>query len=148
MLTLHLERVHLLNHILKMIVEPNKTQHPDIQKLNLNVKKLEEITTEALSAFFADKENPANAKKRPYLNEIFKVAKQEERFQNGEIGTFLERCFSDQLLMPEQMVLRRFMSWRKTNCQNLTRQKMTMGPWSRRKTNKTSRLRNPQPGTA
>ena len=81
------ERVALLKHILKMIVEPNKTQHPDIQKLNLNIRKLEEITTEALSAFFADKENPANAKKRPYLNEIFKVAKQEERFKNGEIGT-------------------------------------------------------------
>ena len=80
------ERVHLLNHILRMIVEPSKTQHPDIQKLNLNVRKLEEITTEALSAFFTDKENPANGKKRPYLNEIFKVAKQEERFKNGEIG--------------------------------------------------------------
>ncbi|KAF5024950.1 hypothetical protein F66182_2964 [Fusarium sp. NRRL 66182] len=79
------ERVHLLNHILRMIVEPNKRQHPDIQKLNLNVKKLEEITTEALSGFFADKDNPANAKKRPFLNEIFKVAKQEERFKNEEI---------------------------------------------------------------
>ncbi|KAJ4264919.1 hypothetical protein NW762_005162 [Fusarium torreyae] len=79
------ERVHLLNHILRMIVEPNKRQHPDIQKLNLNVKKLEEITIEALSGFFADKENPANAKKRPFLNEIFKVAKQEERFKNEEI---------------------------------------------------------------
>lgn len=69
-----------------MIVESNKTQHADIQKLNLNVKKLEEITIEALSGFFADKENPANSRKRPYLNEIFKVAKQEERFKNGEIG--------------------------------------------------------------
>ncbi|CZR41094.1 uncharacterized protein FPRO_10683 [Fusarium proliferatum ET1] len=79
------ERVHLLNHILRMIVEPNKTQHPDIQKLNLNVKKLEEITIEALSGFFADKDNPANAKKRPFLNEIFKVAKQQERFKDGMI---------------------------------------------------------------
>lgn len=69
-----------------MIVEPNHKQHPDIQKLNLNVKKLEEITTEPLSAFFADKKNPANGKKRPYLNEIFRVAKHEERFKNGEIG--------------------------------------------------------------
>jgi hypothetical protein len=83
---LKLERVYLLNHILRMIVEPNTKQHPDIQKLNLNVKKLEEVTTEALSAFFADKDNPANAKKKPYLNEIFKVAKFEERYKNGEIG--------------------------------------------------------------
>ncbi|KAI6767253.1 hypothetical protein HG530_005262 [Fusarium avenaceum] len=79
------ERVHLLNHILRMIVEPNNRQHPDIQKLNLNVKKLEEITIEALSGFFADKESPANAKKRPFLNEIFRVAKQEERFKKEEI---------------------------------------------------------------
>lgn len=69
-------------------MEPNSRQHPDIQKLNLNVKKLEEITIEALSGFFADKENPANARKRPYLNEIFKVAKQEERYKNDEIGRF------------------------------------------------------------
>ncbi|KAJ4202987.1 Hypothetical protein NCS54_01034000 [Fusarium falciforme] len=84
------ERVHLLNHILRMIVEPNSRQHPDIQKLNLNVKKLEEITIEALSGFFADKENPANARKRPYLNEIFKVAKQEERYKNDEIDGTME----------------------------------------------------------
>jgi hypothetical protein len=69
-----------------MIVEPNERQHPDIQKLKLNVQKLEEITIEALSGFFADKDNPANAKKRPFLNEIFKVAKQEERFKKEEIG--------------------------------------------------------------
>jgi hypothetical protein len=71
-----------------MIVEPNERQHPDIQKLKLNVKKLEEITIEALSGFFADKDIPANAKKRPFLNEIFKVAKQEERFKKGEIGRY------------------------------------------------------------
>jgi hypothetical protein len=69
-----------------MIVEPNNKQHPDIQKLNLNVKKLEEITTDALSGLFADKESPANAKKRPFLNEIFRVAKQEERFKKEDIG--------------------------------------------------------------
>jgi hypothetical protein len=72
-----------------MIVEPNERQHPDIQKLKLNVQKLEEITIEALSGFFADKENPANAKKRPFLNEIFKVARQEERLKLGEIGKYI-----------------------------------------------------------
>lgn len=79
------ERVHLLAHILRLVVEPNAKQHGDIQKLALNVKKLEETTNEALSAFFMD--NETNAKKRPYLNEIFKMARQEERFKNGEIGT-------------------------------------------------------------
>jgi hypothetical protein len=80
-----IERVYLLNHILKLVVEP-KHEHPDVQKLNLNVKKLEEITMEALSGFFADKENPANFRKKPYLTEIFRVAKQQERFKNDEIG--------------------------------------------------------------
>ncbi|CAK7275487.1 hypothetical protein SEPCBS57363_006711 [Sporothrix epigloea] len=80
------ERVHLLKHILRMIVLPNSEQHPDIQKLNLNVTKLEEATTEVLSSFFADKDSPNNIKKRPYLKEIFLLAKYEERFKNGEIG--------------------------------------------------------------
>lgn len=72
-----------------MVVEPNAKQHPDIQKLNLNVRKLEEVTTEALSGFFsvADKDNNNNARKKPFLKEIFKVAKAEERYRNGEIGT-------------------------------------------------------------
>ncbi|KAK1994094.1 hypothetical protein LX36DRAFT_683880 [Colletotrichum falcatum] len=79
------ERVHLLCHILRMIVEPPEKQHPAIRKMNLNVQKLEDATTEAMSAFFSDKENKLNAKKKPYLDEIFKVAKAEERYKNGEI---------------------------------------------------------------
>ncbi|KAG6006622.1 hypothetical protein E4U21_006844 [Claviceps maximensis] len=77
------ERVHLLAHILRLVVEPNNKQHSDLQKLGLNVKKLEETTFEALSSFFLD--NETNAKKRPYLTEIFKMARQEERFKTGEI---------------------------------------------------------------
>lgn len=87
-----------------MIVEPNNRQHPDIQKLNLNVKKLEEITIEALSGFFADKESPANAKKRPFLNEIFRVAKQEERFKKEEIGMVQISKLGDQSTNALQMV--------------------------------------------
>lgn len=77
------ERVHLLAHILRIVLEPNTKQHPDIRKLGLNVAKLEETTAEALSSFFMD--NEANARKKPYLTEIFKVARQEERYKNGEI---------------------------------------------------------------
>lgn len=69
-----------------MVTEPNRLQHQDIQKLNITVSKLEEVTFEALSSFFADAENPNNAKKKPYLKEIFRVAKYEERYKNGEIG--------------------------------------------------------------
>ncbi|ROV98939.1 hypothetical protein VSDG_03675 [Cytospora chrysosperma] len=84
------ERVHLLNHILRMITDPNHLQHKDIQKQNLNVSKLEEATFEALSAFFGDAENPNNSKKKPYLKEIFKVARYQERFKNGEIDAETE----------------------------------------------------------
>lgn len=69
-----------------MIVDPKEVQHKDIRKLNLDVSKLEECTYEALSTFFADKENPSQARKKPYLKEIFKVARQEQRFKAGEIG--------------------------------------------------------------
>lgn len=79
------ERVHLLAHILRLVVEPNEKQHPDIRKLNLNVAKLEDATWEALSTFFM--ENKANALKRHHLNEIFKVATSEQKHRNDEIGT-------------------------------------------------------------
>lgn len=41
---------------------------------------------EAMSNWFNDKDHPDNATKRPFLKEIFKVAKAEERYKNGEIG--------------------------------------------------------------
>ena len=73
-------------HILRMIVKPIREQHPAIQKLELNVQKLEEVTMEAMSNWFNDKDHIENAQKRPFLKEIFKVAKTEERYRNGEIG--------------------------------------------------------------
>jgi hypothetical protein len=82
------ERVHLLNHILNLITEPAEKQHQNIHKLGLSVKKLEECTFEALSGFFS--ESPTNASKKTFLNEIFKVAKQQERYKNGEIDATVE----------------------------------------------------------
>jgi len=82
------ERVHLLAHILRLIIEPNATQHPDIQKLNIDIAKLEELTMEGLSGFFNDNDKNNNGKKKPYLKEIFKVARHEEQFRRGEIGGF------------------------------------------------------------
>lgn len=79
-----IERIHLLAHILRLVVKPNAEQNNDIRKLELNVKKLEEAAYEVLSSFFMGNEN--NANKRPHLIEIFKMASQEERFNNGEIG--------------------------------------------------------------
>jgi hypothetical protein len=80
------ERIRLLVHILRMIVEPPEKQCPTVLKLGLNVRKLEEVTMEAMSNWFNDKEHPENAQKRPFLKEIFKIAKAEERYKNGEIG--------------------------------------------------------------
>lgn len=65
---------------------PNSQQHTDLQKLNLNVSKLKDVTNEALSGWFTDKDNPNNALKKPKLDEIFKVAAQEERYRHGQIG--------------------------------------------------------------
>lgn len=76
----------LLNHILALITTPNREQHHDLKKLNINVAKLEEATWDALSGFFADHNQPNNLKKKPFLKEIFRVARYQERFKNGEIG--------------------------------------------------------------
>jgi hypothetical protein len=81
-----IERIRLLCHILRMIVEPRHNQHPTVQKLELTVKKLEEVTMEAMSNWFNDKDHPENASKRALLREVFKVAKEEARYKNGEIG--------------------------------------------------------------
>jgi hypothetical protein len=83
------ERISLLVHILKMVIEPYHNQVPAVQKLGLNVKQLEETTMEALSNWFNEKEHPENAAKRPFLKEIFKVARLEERFKNGELCKFV-----------------------------------------------------------
>jgi hypothetical protein len=69
-----------------MLVEPIKNQHPAIQKLGLNIKKLEEVTMEAMSNWFNDKDHPENISKKPCLKEIFKIARAEERYKAGEIG--------------------------------------------------------------
>lgn len=78
-------------HILSLITTPNRSQHRDIQKLNINVAKLEEATWDALSGFFADMDQPNNLKKKPFLKEIFRVARYQERFKNGEIGSSAHR---------------------------------------------------------
>lgn len=80
------ERIRLLVHILRMIIEPKEKQHPTVQKLGLDVQMLEEATMESMSNWFNDKEHPENAAKKVFLKEIFKVARAQERYKNGEIG--------------------------------------------------------------
>ncbi|PVH69812.1 hypothetical protein DL98DRAFT_438285 [Cadophora sp. DSE1049] len=51
-----------------------------------------------MSNWFCDTEHPENEAKRPFLKEIFKVARMEERYKTGEIGkldlSWTERHFS------------------------------------------------------
>lgn len=76
-----------------MIVKPPQEQDPAIRKLNLTVDKLKEVTMEAMSNWFNDKEHPENEGKKAYLREIFKVAKQQARFLAGGLGkSILQRC--------------------------------------------------------
>ncbi|KAL2262848.1 hypothetical protein VTK26DRAFT_9296 [Humicola hyalothermophila] len=79
------ERLGLLVHILRMVVEPRERQHPDIQRLDVNVAKLEDVSMEALRQFFNDPAKPSNEKKRSILRELFKVAKLEEQYRRNEI---------------------------------------------------------------
>lgn len=60
---------------------------------------------DALSTWFADKENPANATKQPLLKELFKLARAEERYKDNEIGKFIniQRNNSEQMLIYFQM---------------------------------------------
>lgn len=67
-----------------MIIEPRENQCPTVQKLGLNVSKLETVTKESMKNWF--KESPDNAAKEVHMTEIFRVAKLEERFKNGEVG--------------------------------------------------------------
>jgi hypothetical protein len=78
-----------------MIVEPTENQCLTVQKLGLNIKKLEEVTMEAMSNWFNDKDHPENASKRPFLKEIFKVAKTEERYKRGEVGRSTSKAAQD-----------------------------------------------------
>jgi hypothetical protein len=69
-----------------MVILPREKQCSTVEKLGLNVKLLEEATMESLSVWFNDKDHPENGKKKVFLKEIFKVAKMQERYKNGEIG--------------------------------------------------------------
>lgn len=69
-----------------MVVQPVDRQCPTVQKLKLNVKSLEVATMEAMSNWFSDKASPGNESKRAFLKDIFKVARHQERYKNGEIG--------------------------------------------------------------
>jgi hypothetical protein len=50
------------------------------------VKRLEEVTMEAMANWFNDEEHPKNAEEKLIVEEIFKVARAEDRCRHGELG--------------------------------------------------------------
>ncbi|KAL1839175.1 hypothetical protein VTJ49DRAFT_1794 [Mycothermus thermophilus] len=80
------ERIYVLKHMLRLIVNPEDTRPESIRRLgSITVAKLETAAMEALSAWFTDPRKPQNARKRPLVKELFRVAKMEERYKRGEI---------------------------------------------------------------
>lgn len=71
------ERIALLIHILRI------GRNPGLEKENVTIKELQAKTKEAMLSWFGDK--PENRAKQKFLDEIFKVARAEERYRNGEI---------------------------------------------------------------
>lgn len=78
------ERLRLLVHILRHIAEPAAKQPASIRSQRLNIQKLQDATTESMTLFFAS--NNSNLRKRSYLDDIFMISRQEERFRHGEIS--------------------------------------------------------------
>lgn len=83
-----------------MIVEPHNKRCPTVGSLGLNVEKLEKVTMDALDKWFTDPQNPGNASKKPFLREIFIVAKVQERYKNGDIGEH-ENTFVHMMLLTD-----------------------------------------------
>ena len=75
-----------------MVAGPRDKQCTAVQKLDLNIKKLEEETTKSMSSWFDDKGRTEGKSKEVLLKEIFKVARAEERYKKGEIGKVARFC--------------------------------------------------------
>jgi hypothetical protein len=65
-------------------MEPFDKKHPSFQKLNVDVKKLEDATWEAISGWTA--ENEQNMDKKVFIKDLFRIAKSEERYRDGLQG--------------------------------------------------------------
>jgi hypothetical protein len=70
-------------------MDDNRNDKSDYQE-TVTIKKLEEHTWENTATWFNDKDGK-NAGKRVFLKDIFRVAKMEERYRKGELGTLVKR---------------------------------------------------------
>ncbi|KAK3903206.1 hypothetical protein C8A05DRAFT_14822, partial [Staphylotrichum tortipilum] len=94
------ERIEVLKQILNLVINP-EIRPPSMQKLEgLCMEKLETAAMVSLSAFFEDPTKPCNARKRPIVKELFRVARMEELFRRGEIhASTLIPVTSDDMVM-------------------------------------------------
>lgn len=77
------ERLHLLQHIMRLVIQPRDRQMKQIREAGLTVKRLQEVAFDSLAGWFDQSE--ANGRKRQYLGELISVAKKEERYKRGNI---------------------------------------------------------------
>ena len=76
-----IERIILLRHIVLIIAQPSANKQPPMH--NIDITRLEEITNLAIGSKL---DSEGGRMKRRAVREFFKLAKQYERFANGEIG--------------------------------------------------------------
>jgi hypothetical protein len=85
------ERVHLLAAMLRLVVEPVETQHPQIRRMELNVETLTEVMLDSLVRDFAAKPEAEKC-----LRDMLRIARLEERYKAGELDA------SARLHIPEE----------------------------------------------
>ncbi|KAH6850001.1 hypothetical protein B0I37DRAFT_102204 [Chaetomium sp. MPI-CAGE-AT-0009] len=79
------ERVHILKHMMRMVIEP-EVRSPSVKELGvLAVDRFETAAMDSLRSWFIDPKKPKNIRKKPILKEMFRVAKMEERYKRNEI---------------------------------------------------------------
>ncbi|KFZ20278.1 hypothetical protein V501_00231 [Pseudogymnoascus sp. VKM F-4519 (FW-2642)] len=94
------ERIILLMHILGLVV--NQDSKSQARLRGVTVAKLEEVTREAMATWFADREKPKNAEKRPFLTQLFQVLYSEERYRRGELDGSTTVCVNDGAGVPDE----------------------------------------------
>ena len=81
-----LERIVLFCHILEIIVDPQHPARPRREPSHaqeVSIAELESVTEISLADFYAVSKK--NAMKAVYLQDLFEVARLEERYRRGEL---------------------------------------------------------------
>ena len=74
------------------MIEQPLEKHPEINKVGVNIAKLEMVTADALSAWYAEDLGKQNNNKKQYLDELFRVARAEENYHRGGSSKSVRSC--------------------------------------------------------